>query len=125
MSITLLAINNECLLIRCTSTEVFYPDNGALRHSAAIAKVPSTGAVEAAPLPSRPVESFPAPTTFTALTLAIATIPSPEEIQSIADMDDGIRRDGVYLAVCPPIGVDRSREIGLFTQDVVPLQHDG
>ena len=40
-------------------------------------------------------------------------------------MKHGVGGDGIDLLVAPAIGVDGTCEVGLFAQDIVPLQHDG
>ena len=56
---------------------------------------------------------------------ATSSLSAPEGIDAVADMDHGIGGDGVHLAVGPSVGTHRAREVGLFVEDVIPLQHDG
>ncbi len=90
--------------------------------SAAEAATPATEA--AAPTTARAtLETFTvAAKTASGASTAIATA---EEVQTVAHMEHGIRRDGVHLLVAPAVGIDGAAEVGLFVQDVIPLQHDG
>lgn len=47
-----------------------------------------------------------------------------KEIQTIANVEHSVRSNSIDFAVGPAISIDRTTEIGLFTQDIVPLQHD-
>ena len=38
-------------------------------------------------------------------------------------MNHGVAGDGIDLTVCPAVGADRTREIRLLMENVIPLQH--
>jgi hypothetical protein len=59
-----------------------------------------------------------------AVTFAATIRGTAKEIQTIADVEHSVRSNSIDFAVGPAISIDRTTEIGLFTQDIVPLQHD-
>ena len=59
-----------------------------------------------------------------AVTFAATIRGTAKEIQTIADVEHSVRSNSIDFAVGPAISIDRTTEIGLFSQDIVPLQHD-
>ena len=59
-----------------------------------------------------------------AVTFATTIRGTAKEIQTIANVEHSVRSNSIDFAVGPAISIDRTTEIGLFTQDIVPLQHD-
>ena len=60
---------------------------------------------------------------------ALGTTPSAgaataEEVHAVADVHHGVAGDGVDLLVTPAVSVDGTCEVGLLSQDVIPLEHD-
>ena len=60
---------------------------------------------------------------FTPASSTASVIASAEEVQTVTDVQHGIAGNGVDFLVSPTVGVDGTCKVGLFAQDVVPLQH--
>lgn len=93
--------------------------------STATAEATTKAASAAATSEATTIASLTATLAVTFAATKAATIRgTAKEIQTIANVEHSVRSNSIDFAVGPAISIDRTTEIGLFTQDIVPLQHD-
>ena len=102
-----------------SSTNLFlHPAWAATAWGTEIAAAPATATAAASAVSA----ATSATTEITALPVASSI---SKEVQAITDVQHGIAGDGIHLTVCPTVGIDGAREVGLLVQDIVPLEHHG
>ena len=93
--------------------------------SAAPSTASTTASTESARTSTSATASAPSAikSAFTTAFSSAAAVSAAEQIDTVAHVNHSIAGDGIDLTVGPAVGVDRTREIRLLMENVIPLQH--
>jgi len=53
------------------------------------------------------------------------TLTTTKDVETIAEVEDGVTGDGIDLTIRPSVGIDGTGEVRLLMKNVIPLEHHG